>query len=265
MVAPKLVRHDTKKIVRSTPPQQAHEELAVEMPLEIRVNHEPFASCMRTPGDDFDLAAGFLFTEGVVHVSKDISAMRYVTPDNHKDDRGVVDVTLGEHVKTDLSKLRRGPVGLKTSTDHGRKAVKPVTARFKLKLDIFYTLGTALRRAHAVFEQTGGLHAAGVFDLRGTLLGLREDIGRHNAVDKILGSMFVNDQTPLDHHILMLSGRATYEIMHKALAARIPVVAAVQAPSSAAVEFAQSAGQTLVGYLRADAFNVYAHADRIEV
>ncbi len=258
MASPKIVRHDTKRIVRGTPHTQAHEELAVEEAMELRVNREPVAILMRTPGDDFDLAAGYLFTRGVVHSPKDISVMRHISVEHKPDDRNVLDVTLASGVKFDASKVKR-------TTLEGRLVRKPLTGKTKVRLDVFYSLGNALRRAQTVFEQSGGLHAAGVFDAKGTLLGLREDIGRLNCVDKMLGSMFVNDHGLLDHHILMLSGRASREVMSKALAARIPIVAAIQAPSSGAVQFANEMGQTLVGYIKADAFNIYAHADRVEV
>lgn len=272
MASPKVVRHDTRKIVRGSGHQQAHEELAVEEPLEIRINKEPVGVLMRTPGDDYDLAAGWLFTEGFVSTPKEIAAMRYGGETGKPDERNVLDVQLADGVKLDLARLKRNVYTVSSLGVCGKGAIelvrqqsKPVDGSLKLKLELFYTLGSALRRAQTVFEQTGGLHAAGVFDLKGTLLGLREDIGRHNAIDKLIGSMFVNNHAPLDHHVLMLSGRASFEVMHKALVARIPVVAAVHAPSSLAVEFAQQMGQTLVGFLRADAFNVYAHADRIEV
>lgn len=259
MASPKLIRHDTKRIVRGTPHAQIHEELAVEEAMELRVNHEPVAVLNRTPGDDFDLAAGYLFTRGIVHQPKDISVMRHIAMEQKPDDRNVLDVTLSSGVKFDAAKLRR------ISLDHAKPAFKPITGRTKVRLDVFYSLGNALRRAQDVFERTGGLHAAGIFDAKGTLLGLREDIGRLGAIDKVLGSMFTADQSVLDHHILMLSGRASADVMVKALAARIPIVAAVQLPSSGAVKFANDNGQTLVGYVKADAFNIYSHADRVEV
>jgi FdhD protein len=259
MPTPKLVRHDTKRIVRGTPHEQAHEELAVEAPMELRVNKEPVAVLMRTPGDDFDLASGYLFTHGVVQNAKDISVMRHLASEHDGDDRNVLDATLAAGVKFDGEKVRRAT--LSQMKNHP----KPIQGKTKVRLEVFYSLGNALRRAQTVFERTGGLHAAGIFDAKGTLLGLREDIASLNAVDKMLGSMFTDGKTPLDHHILMVSGRAGYDLMHKALVARIPIVAAIQAPTSMAVAFANEMGQTLVGYVRADAFNIYAHGDRVEV
>src|SRR5262245_47635035 len=265
MATPKVVRHDTRKITRETPDLQAHEELAVEEPLELRVNHEPVTVLMRTPGDDFDLVAGYLFGEGVVHASKDIAALRYVSNDHKGDERNIVDATLGEHVRIDSAKLRQrqaassSPTG-RWSIDQIRSRAKPISTKVKLKLDVFYQLVAALQKAQTVFDRAAGLHAAGIFDLKGTLIDLREDIEQHHAVDKLIGSMFVTDKIPLDHHLLMVSGRPSFGIVQKALAARIPIVAAVQQPTSLAVQVAQSMGQTLVGCVRQDEFNVYAHA-----
>ena len=142
---------------------------------------------------------------------------------------------------------------------------KPISSKLKVPLDIIYGLGHSLRKAQTLFEKTGGLHAAGVFDEHGVMYTLHEDVGRHNAVDKAIGHMLLQDRSPLDHHILMVSGRASFEIMQKAVMARMPIVCAVSAPSSLAVETAREFGVTLVGFLREDDFNVYTHAERIEV
>ena len=272
MVHPKVVRHDTRKISRATPSLQAHEELAVEEPLEIRIDDESIAVTMRTPGEDFELAAGFLRTEGILAEPAQIGAMRYCGEEKNPAYRNIINVTPAAGVKLDLSRLKRnfyatsscGVCG-KAAIENIRTEAKPITGKFRVKLDVFYRLGTAMRSAQTVFDKTGGLHAAGLFDLHGALLELREDIGRHNATDKVIGRMFLDGKLPLDRHILMVSGRASFEIMQKALMAGVPIVAAVSAPSSLAVEFARESNMTLVGFLKSDQFNVYSGAERIEV
>lgn len=272
MAAPKIQRHDTKKIVRGASHQVAPDELAVEEPMEVRINNEPVVVTMRTPGDDFDLAAGFLFTEGILKSPDDIGAIRYCSDEKHPDLRNIINVTPASGVKIDMAKLKRNFYASSSCGICGKAAIdniythcKPITSKFRVKLETFYSLGSALRRAQTVFERTGGLHATGIFDHNGTLLTLREDIGRHNATDKAIGSMFLNSKMPADKHILMVSGRASFEIIQKALMAQFPIVCAVSAPSSLAVDFAEKSGITLVGFLRADAFNIYTHADRVEV
>ncbi len=272
MTSPRIARHDTKKIVRGVAHEEAPDELAVEEPLEIRISNEPIAVTMRTPGDDFDLAAGFLFTEGFLKSPDDIGAIRYCNDEKNPDLRNIINVTPATGKKADLSKLKRNFYASSSCGICGKAAIenikthaKPVAARFRIKLDTVYSLGGALRKAQTVFEKTGGLHAVGVFDHHGTLLTLREDVGRHNATDKAIGSVFLNDKLPLDKHILMVSGRASFEIIQKAAMARIPIVCAVSAPSSLAVEFAMEMGMTLIGFLRKDAFNIYCGAERIEV
>lgn len=272
MTSPKIARHDTRKIVRGTPHEQMVDELAVEEPLEIRVNNELLAHVLRTPGDDFELAAGLLVTLGLVKSPDQVGAIRYVQSSEHPDQRNSVNVSLANGVKLEHGRLKHqgyGTVALgvcgKAAIENAKNGVKPSHAKLRLKLEMLYTLGTTLRRAQTVFERTGGLHAAALFDAHGTLLGLREDVERHHAVDKLIGSFFLNDKLPLDKHILLVSGRAGFEIMEKAFMASVPVMCAVGAPSSLAVQFAQEGGMTLIGYLRADAYNVYAGAERIEV
>ncbi len=272
MSSPRIARHETRKIVRGVTHAEAPDELAVEEPLEIRIDDEPIAVTMRTPGDDFELAAGFLRTEGIFTAPEEIGSMRYCGEEKHPTYRNVINVTPATGVHLDLSRLKRnfyatsscGVCG-KAAIENIRTEAKPLNGKFRIKLDVFYRLGAAMRSAQTVFEKTGGLHAAGIFDLHGALLELREDIGRHNATDKAIGRMFLDRKLPLDRHLLMVSGRASFEIMQKALMAGLPVVCAVSAPSSLAVEFAREAGMTLVGFLRADQFNVYAGAERIEV
>jgi FdhD protein len=246
--------------------------LAGEEPMEIRVNGRPLAVTMRTPGDDFDLAAGLLYAEWVVRSREDLLKIRYCTdPDLDADQRyNVVTVDLNSSVLPEIA--RRLPqtsacgVCGKESLDalslRGCTAVPPgpqVTA------DVLYALPERLREAQGVFERTGGLHAAGLFDARGELVALREDVGRHNAVDKVVGWALLEERLPLHEHVLMVSGRASFEIMQKALVAGLPVVCAVSAPSSLAVDVAQRFDMTLIGFLRDRRANVYAGAERIPV
>jgi FdhD protein len=276
MTLPRVTKHETRKIsIRpSAPPQhQSFEDhLAVEEPLEIRVHGEAVAVTMRTPGDDFPLAAGFLFTEGMLHSPKDIGSLRHIDDPRHPELKNVVDFHFASGHKPDLSLIRRnfyaasscGICG-KASIDHVKTRAKPVQSKIKVRLDVIYGMGHSLRKARVLFEKTGGLHAAGIFDEHGVLHTLHEDVGHLNAVDKVLGHMLLQDRQPLDHHILMVSGRATFEVIQKAVMARMPMVCAVSVPSSLAVETAHEFGMTLVGFLRADDFNVYTHAERIEV
>ncbi len=272
MTSPKIARHDTRKIVRGTGHEQMVDELAVEEPLEIRINNEPASTVLRTPGDDFDLAAGLLVTEGVLKSPDQISAIRFVNQGDHPDQRNVVNVAVSAGVKPDIGRLHRTSfpanshgVCAKAVIEAMKHQAKPSHSRIRLKLEMFYTLGATLRKAQTVFERTGGLHAAGLFDAHGTLVGLREDVERHNAVDKLIGNLFLNEKLPLDKHVLLVSGRASFDILRKAHMAAVPVVCAVGAPSSLAVHLAQEMSMTLIGFLRADAYNIYAGAERIEV
>jgi FdhD protein len=283
MSLPKVTKHETRKITirphaaaaphGAKPHTQSFEDhLAVEEPLEIRIHDEPVAITMRTPGDDFALAAGFLFSEGLLHSPKEIGSLRYCDNTQHPELKNVVNFTYASGHKPDLARLRRsfytssscGICG-KASIEQIKTHAKPITSKLKVRLDLIYGLGHSLRKAQTIFEKTGGLHAAGIFDEHGTLHVLHEDVGRHNAVDKSVGHMLLQDRAPLDHHILMVSGRASFEIIQKAVMARMPLVCAISAPSSLAVETAREFGVTLVGFLREDDFNVYTHAERIEV
>ena len=280
MTLPKVAKHETRKISIKRAPTQPHshhhqsfeDHLAVEEPLEIRIHDESVAITMRTPGDDYALAAGFLYSEGLLKNSKEIGSIRHCESPNGIDPKNVVNVTFATGTKPDLGRLKRnfyatsscGICG-KASIDQIKMLAKPIESKLKVKLDIVHGLGHSLRKAQTLFEKTGGLHAAGVFDEKGVLYVLHEDVGRHNAVDKAVGHMLLEGRAPLDHHLLMVSGRASFEIVQKAVMARVPIVCAVSAPSSLAVETAREFGVTLVGFLREDDFNVYTHAERIEV
>jgi len=245
--------------------------VATEEPLEIRVGGRPMAVTMRTPGHDFELAAGFLLTEGVVERPEQVRTIRYCVPADEAQRYNVVDVTVAD----DAPAADVAPRGFFTTSSCGlcgRASIESVRSRapldvagdpLRLPAATLVALPARLRDAQAVFTRTGGLHAAGLFDADGTLLCLREDVGRHNAFDKVIGWAATRRRLPLRSHVLMASGRASFELTQKALIAGAPVLAAVSAPSSLAVALAEEAGMTLVGFLRGASMNVYAGAHRI--
>jgi FdhD protein len=257
--------------VREQGVQRVDDHIAVEEPLEIRLGGLSLAVTMRTPGDDEELVAGFLHSERVIRHAEDLDVIApYPGPDGARPSGNVINVLLKGNVHVARERLRRNFVaasscGLcgKVTIDAIRADLPPVTSDLVIPASLFERLERAMGLAQATFERTGGLHAAGLFDAAGRLLVLREDIGRHNAVDKIIGHMVLARRVPLDRHILMVSGRASFEIMQKAWVARIPVVAAVSAPSSLAVELARAADMTLVGFVRSGGFNIYAGAARV--
>ncbi|MBI3192228.1 MAG: formate dehydrogenase accessory sulfurtransferase FdhD [Pedosphaera parvula] len=239
------------------------DQLACEEPLEIRVRGRSVAVTMRTPGHDAELAAGFLLSEGLITQQSDVieiaPCLQGSAPEN------TLNVFLSPGVAVDFEQLTRhvfatSSCGLcgKASIDAVHQHFPPIDSPITVSASTLVRLPDRLRAAQKAFDQTGGLHAAALFSAQGRLLLVREDIGRHNAVDKVLGWGLLGDRLPFDAHILLVSGRASFEIVQKALAARIPVVAAVSAPSSLAVEFARESGQTLIGFLRDGRFNVYA-------
>ncbi|NUT29107.1 MAG: formate dehydrogenase accessory sulfurtransferase FdhD [Streptomyces sp.] len=250
--------------------------LVAEEPLEIRLNGRPLAITMRTPGDDFALAAGFLVSEGVVGRADEVSNIVYcagATADG-TNTYNVVDVRLAPGVPLPDITLERNvyttsSCGLcgKASLDAVRTTARwPVadTPPVRVTPDLLAALPDQLREAQRVFDRTGGLHAAGLFSPDGELLDLREDVGRHNAVDKLIGRAFRSGRLPLSRDILLVSGRASFELAQKAVMAGIPVLAAVSAPSSLAVDLAAEAGLTLVGFLRGGSMNVYAGDHRLD-
>ncbi|MEV0977586.1 formate dehydrogenase accessory sulfurtransferase FdhD [Streptomyces sp. NPDC049915] len=248
--------------------------LAAEEPMEIRVGGRPLAVTMRTPGDDFDLAAGFLVGEGVLHTAADVAAIRYcagATADGGNT-YNVVDVALAPGVPAPDASLERtfyttSSCGLcgKAGLDAVRTTAAWSVAGDPLRLgpDLLAALPGKLRAAQKVFDSTGGLHAAGLFTADGELLCVREDVGRHNAVDKVVGHALRTGVLPLRGSVLMVSGRASFELVQKAVMAGIPMLAAVSAPSSLAVDLAEESGLTLVGFLRGESMNVYAGAERL--
>jgi len=248
--------------------KRLNDVVAVEEPLEIRVQGRSVAVTMRTPGHDRELAAGFLLTEGIIRDRRDVIEILHcraaAAPDN------TLNVFLSPSLKVDFAQLTRhvfatSSCGLcgKASIESVHQHFPPVESRVTVAAQTLRQLPAQMREAQATFDQTGGLHAAAVFDTAGTLTVLREDVGRHNAVDKVVGHGFLEGKWPFDSHILLVSGRASFEIMQKALAARISIVCAVSAPSSLAVDFARESRQTLVGFLRGDTMNVYAGGRRI--
>lgn len=237
--------------------------LAAEEPLEIRVEGHSVAIVMRTPGEDRDLAAGFLVTEGLVRAAGDIV-------DIPRAKCNVVNVRLRKPESMDLKKLTRhlftsSSCGIcsKASIDAVRQQFPRVEDLCRVEPQVLLGLPQSLVSAQETFKRTGGLHACALFDLTGKLLVLREDVGRHNALDKVVGWALLGNRLPLRQKMVLLSGRASFEMMQKALAAGIPIVAAISAPSSLAAEFAQESGQTLVGFLRGDRMNIYAGASRV--
>ncbi len=223
---------------------------------------------MRTPGHDFELAAGFLFAEGLIG-ARDVRAIRHCgdTANGHPHEN-VVTVELRRPVDPAVFTRRFAATAAcgvcgKATLDDLAVRCEPVGAGPTIPVSRLAVLGDRLRSRQSVFDRTGGLHAAGLFDAEAELLVVREDIGRHNAVDKIIGRALLDDDLPLADRVLMVSGRLGYEITQKAAAAAIPVVAAVSAPSTLAVETAERFGMTLVGFLRGENFNVYSHAERL--
>jgi FdhD protein len=248
-------------------PESARDELSTEEPLEIRVANRAVSVTMRTPGHDDELAAGFLLTEGMIHARADVVS---IGPCAFDREGNVVNVALAPSAHVDFDKLTRHVFASSSCGVCGKATIDSIHARFppidsavKVDVQTLLALPEKLRRSQSTFDRTGGLHAAGLFTAAGELLVSREDVGRHNAVDKVLGWGFLNDKLPFDRHILLVSGRSSFEIMQKALAARVPVVAAVSAPSSLAVEFALESGMTLVGFLREGRMNIYSEPERV--
>jgi FdhD protein len=257
---------------RSTRP----DTVAAEEPLEIRLGGRPLAVTMRTPGHDFDLVHGFLQTEGVIAGPEDVAGLRYCegVDDEGRNTYNVIDVDLADGVEPPDTALDRNFYTSSSCGVCGKASIDAIRTRtrydvagdgLRLPLVTLLALPDRLRAAQQVFEKTGGLHAAGLFTSDGELVALREDVGRHNAVDKVVGDAVRAGRLPLSGHVLMVSGRASFELTQKAAMAGVPVLAAVSAPSSLAVELAADAGVTLVGFLRGDGCNVYTRTERIDL
>ncbi len=271
-----LTRHEGGSVDAEVPRERA-DVLAVEEPLEIRVGGRSVAVVMRTPGHDRELAAGFLVTEGILRRREEVVDMVYCAMRREKpESRGgmpisqaarenVLDVLLAPGVAVDWARLTRNVFTSSSCGICSKASIEAVQGQFPAiagalvpRRAVLAELPEKLRAAQVGFAATGGLHASALFDEDGAMLVAREDVGRHNALDKVVGHGFFAERLPLAGRILLVSGRVSFEIMQKALAAGVPCVAAISAPTSAAVEFAQASGQVLVGFLRGERMNVYA-------
>ena len=255
--------------------------VAVEEPLEIRIGYgsagyrqqKNISVTMRTPGHDFELTLGFLFTEAIIKSKDDISQIKYCTELNTiENNENIVRAELKENIELEFKKLERNFYTTSSCGVCGKasiEAVKTVCSTIAerktllIEKELLFLLPNKLRGKQNIFEYTGGIHASALFDLNGNLLLLREDVGRHNALDKLIGAALGGNIFPLDKHILLLSGRASFELIQKAAMAGIRVVCAIGAPSSLAVETAKEFNITLIGFLRDKKFNIYSNPDRI--
>jgi FdhD protein len=242
------------------------DEVAVEEPLEIRISGQAIATTMRTPGNDQELATGFLLSEGIIRTPADLNTLSSPA-------ENVISVELAPTVRFAPGATQRFGTISSSCGLCGKKSIESILQHFspidfakdetRIAERTLLELPNRLRAAQGNFARTGGIHAAGIFDVAGKVAVVREDIGRHNAVDKVIGRAFLDARLPLREHILVVSGRSSLEIVQKALAAGIPIVGAVSAPSSLAINFARECGQTLIGFLRPPTFNVYSHIERI--
>jgi FdhD protein len=247
--------------------------LAAEEPLEIRIGDEPLSVTMRTPGHDLELAAGFLFTEGLIQNREQIVTIASLAPvtDEGVKRGNVIQAELLEEATPDFAKMRRHFFASSSCGICGKASIDAVRSRlltapnpeFRVEAELLTSLPDVLRSSQDVFQRTGGLHAAALFDSSGGLLVVREDIGRHNAVDKVVGWALLDHRVPLGNAVLLVSGRGGFEIVQKALVAGIPVLASVSAPSSLAVQLARELRMTLVGFLRGRRFVIYSGEERI--
>ena len=245
--------------------------LAAEEPLEIRVGDEPLSVTMRTPGHDLELAAGFLLTEGLITKREQIVYLENVVEDGEANRGNVVRAMLAPGSAPDFEKMRRHFFAASSCGICGKASIDAVRARtleppnpdFRLDAEVLLQLPDALLASQAVFGRTGGLHAAALFDAKGGPMVLREDIGRHNAVDKVIGWALLEHRVPLSESVLLVSGRGGFEIVQKAIVAGLPIVASVSAPSSLAVQLARELRLTLIGFLRGRRFVIYAGEERI--
>lgn len=252
------------------------DHLAAEEPLEIQINGRAFTITMRTPGDDFDLVAGFLVSEGVIHHHSQVETLRYCpgTDEDGLQTFNVVEAVLAPGVQLPDTAIERnvyttsacgicGTASIDAVEKVGNFVLPP--APNTIDLDVLLSLPDRLRDAQELFSKTGGVHAAGIFDFAGNLLYIKEDVGRHNAVDKVVGASLRDGKLPLSSTVLQVSGRASFELVQKAWMAGVPILSAVSAPSSLARDLAERANLTLAAFSRGDSINLYTHTERINV
>ena len=245
--------------------------LAAEEPLEIRVGDDPLSVTMRTPGHDHELAAGFLFTEGLIQSREQILKLDNAEPQEGTNQQNVIAAELVPEAAPDFAKMKRHFFAASSCGICGKASIDSIRSRllaapnpdFRLDAELLVQMPDALRSSQDVFQRTGGLHAAALFDASGKLLVLHEDIGRHNAVDKVIGWALLEGRVPLSDSVLLVSGRGGFEIVQKAIVAGVPVVASVSAPSSLAVQLARELRLTLIGFLRGRRFVIYAGEERV--
>jgi FdhD protein len=257
--------------VRDGEARRARDRLAVEEPLELRVAGRPVGVTMRTPGNDFELAIGYCISERLVAAPEDIATVRFCAPEGQAQEYNVLTVDLRPGVPLPDPSLDRLAVTSSSCGVCGKASVEAVTVACRpvggdplvVPSRLLAEVPGRVREAQRVFEQTGGLHAAAVCDADGTVLCVREDVGRHNAVDKVIGWAATERRLPLAGRLLFVSGRSSFEVVQKAAVAGVPLVAAVSAPSSLAVELAEEVGMTLIGFLRGRSMNVYTHPERV--
>lgn len=249
--------------------------LATEEPLEILLrageDQRTLAITMRTPGNDYDLAAGFLYNEGIIHSKHDFTSMTYCV-DGNQQEYNSLRIQLTVDSMPHLHQLERhfftnsacGVCGSTMLDDLSERNIPPIPTGPIVDSSLITSLPDKLRQSQALFESTGGLHAAALFDLDGNLLAVREDVGRHNALDKLIGWGLLNEQLPFHNKVLMVSGRASYELLQKSFVAGVPIFCAVSAPSSLAMDVAERFGMTLIGFLRGNRFNIYTGIERVK-
>lgn len=253
--------------------------LAAEEPLEIRIGFGPhsmreqksIAITMRTPGNDLELTVGFLFTEGIISKTSDLTHIDHCTDSQGERSENVVRAEIHPNVDFDWTSLQRNFYTSSSCGICGKASIEslqqicplPIESEMKVEPDVIHQLSLKMREKQSVFEHTGGLHAAALFTSRGELILMREDVGRHNALDKVIGAAVFKNLIPINDHVILLSGRCCYELIQKSVLAGLPIIAAVGAPSSLAVETARSFGQTLLGFVRNNSFNIYSHGERI--
>lgn len=271
-----MSRHVQVTRIRGATAAAARDAVAIEEPLAVQLHGQPFSVIMRTPGADRELAAGFLLSERVLRSADDLGTIEYcadAASTGDPDRLNVVNVTLSDPSRAEalLATARRvttnascGLCGRQTIESLATDA-EPIASAIRVHRSVLASLPTRLRQTQRVFDETGGLHAAGLFSAAGELLDSAEDVGRHNAVDKVIGRQLMRDALPLSAALLVVSGRSSFEIVQKAVFAGIPIVAAVSAPSSLAVELAEAMGITLAGFVRGESFNVYTGPERIRL